>query len=768
MWPLEIRRRLRESISKTAINMFLFKKKRRSGRGKIADKPAGKTAGVIGGLQKETRHGIAAVVLFLLAILFALSLFDAAGPAGRAVYSWLEMLLGVGYVLVPLALIFGGMVLLRAVVPHIVARTSVTGVVFVLAGLGFIDIIFRARTDQAFHGGLLGSLIASPFIRLFEPLLAAIILAALILIALLVMFDTKLTTEGTILGLRLWGRNTQDDEDAAVLEASEEAVEEGESLDDEDEPGYESELPLDPSTPDDDDLNVIGMHGEGITPVKAKKRRGRYIPPPLSLLSEDSDKPEVGDIKANANIVKRTLANFGIDVEMDEVAIGPSVTRYALKPAEGVKLSRIVGLQNELSLALAAHPLRIEAPIPGKSLVGIEIPNRTKATVRLRTLLSTKEFQGSINPLTIALGRGSSGKSHYTNLAKAPHMLIAGATGSGKSVTIHTVIASLLYRNGPEDLRFIMIDPKRVELTLYNKIPHLLTPVITDPKKAILALKWAAKEMSRRYDILETEAVRDIQSYHKNIFESGKSANDASSPERMPYIVIVLDELADMMSSYPREFEASIVRLAQMSRAVGIHLILSTQRPSVEVITGLIKANVPTRIALQVPSQVDSRTILDMPGAEKLLGAGDMLYLGGEMSKPIRVQSAFVTEGELKSIAKHLVLHNEDEDGDMLGMSDLEGEPSSERPDAIFSSGMDDPDDEDELFEEAREMVVYSGKASSSYLQRKLKIGYARAARLLDLLEEKGVVGPGSGSKPREVYYSSPRMSQGGDTVADE
>jgi S-DNA-T family DNA segregation ATPase FtsK/SpoIIIE len=482
-----------------------------------------------------------------------------------------------------------------------------------------------------------------------------------------------------------------------------------------------------------------------------RSRRGgeTFVPPPLELLEKDSGKPSAGDIKASANIIKRTLQNFGIVVEMDEVSIGPSITRYALKPAEGVKLSRIVALQNDLSLALAAHPLRIEAPIPGKSLVGIEIPNRVKSTVGLASLLGTKDFAESPAPLLMGLGRGISGLASFANLAKAPHLLIAGATGSGKSVTIHTLITSLLYRNPPERLRFIMIDPKRVELTLYNKIPHLLTPVVTEAKKAILVLKWATKEMERRYNLLESHAVRDIQSYHKNILGTAMPvAEGQEEPDKMPYIVIIIDELADIMSTYPRELEAAIVRLAQMSRAVGIHLVLSTQRPSVEVITGLIKANIPSRIALQVASQIDSRTILDMAGAEKLLGSGDMLYLSGDMSKPIRLQSAFISEEEVKKVVNYLAKAYEGELADEITLAGSD-------PNALSSvdlSGDPDSEGEDELYEDARQTVIEAGKASASYLQRKLKIGYARAARLLDLLEERGVIGPGDGAKQREVY----------------
>jgi S-DNA-T family DNA segregation ATPase FtsK/SpoIIIE len=371
--------------------------------------------------------------------------------------------------------------------------------------------------------------------------------------------------------------------------------------------------------------------------------------------------------------------------------------------------------------------------------------------------LSSEEYQESDKPLLVSLGKGISGKSYFANLAKAPHMLIAGATGSGKSVTIHAIITSLLFRNSPENLKFIMIDPKRVELTLYNKIPHLLTPVITDAKKAILSLKWAAKEMSRRYDILEKNTVRDIDSYHKNVLASAIDNKDRKDgdplPESMPYIVIVLDELADIMQTYPRELESAIVRLAQMSRAVGIHLILSTQRPSVNVITGLIKANVPTRVALQVSAQIDSRTILDTGGAEKLLGAGDMLYLGGEMSKPQRLQSAYITETEVKKVVKYLADEYKDE---VMGEINL-AVPEAGK-DAIFESSFEDGDssmEDDDMYEQAREVVVSTNKASTSFLQRKLGVGYSRAARLMDILEERGVIGPANGSKARDVYGSS-------------
>ena len=603
-------------------------------------------------------------------------------------------------------------------------------------------------------GGIVGASIAYPFLYLFDFYASFVFLLALFIISLIIMFDAR--PKLNHFTFWRWFKNSKEDgrEDEELM---------GNVLIPEEiqmEPEADKKQLLANIFPSSKDLSKKEEDEILIRPRGLRMLAEEFSPPPLSLLEKDSGKPGVGDIKANANIIKRTLQNFGIDVEMDEISIGPTITRYSLKPAEGVKLSRIVGLQNDLSLALAAHPIRIEAPIPGKSLVGIEIPNTVKATVGLATLFSDEKFAQGGKPLLVALGRGVSGKAHFGNLAKMPHLLLSGTTGSGKSVTIHALITSLLYRNSPEDLRFILIDPKRVELTLYNKMPPLLTPVITDAKKAILALKWAAKEMERRYDILEAETVRDIESYHENVVvpayraarEKKTGINDEFTelPEKMPYIVIIIDELADIMATYPRELEAAVVRLAQMSRAVGIHLVLSTQRPSVDIITGLIKANIPSRIALQVSSQIDSRTILDTGGAEKLLGAGDMLYLSGDMSKPERMQSAFISEDEVKRVVKFLINRYKDMLPDEVEISN--GTVSANK--SIFEASMDDNaglDDDDDLYEEAREAVIRAGKASSSYLQRKLKVGYARAARLVDMLEERGVVGPGEGAKPREV-----------------
>lgn len=700
--------------------------------------------GGINYLKDETIHGIIALVFLVISIFLLIGGFGKAGPVGNSFYNFFKNLFGLGYWLIPILFLILSISFFNSIKKKLALTHSIGGVLFFISSLSLLNIFTQ-------KGGLLGGIISKPLISLFDLYVSIIILFVLMIISFLVMFDIPLK-------LHLYNllfKKTDDENDTPLL-----------AVKNNDEiilaPETKKALEIANQETKDEKNNAKAK------PEKTEKKEfdlsfgkitltGKdFVPPPLDLLDKDRGKPGVGDIKANSNIIKRTLSNFGINVEMDEVSVGPSITRYALKPAEGVKLSKIVGLQNDLSLALAAHPIRIEAPIPGKSLVGIEIPNTTKTTVGLGTLLSSSDFQNSNKPLLMSLGKGISGMSYFDDLATAPHMLVAGATGAGKSVTIHAVITSLLYRNSPDNLKFIMVDPKRVELTLYNKIPHLLTPVITDAKKTIMALKWAAKEMDRRYDILQKEGLQNISSYHKNIVEPAikkvknkDSETGENQIETMPYIVIVVDELADIMQAYPRELEAGIVRLAQMSRAVGIHLILSTQRPSVNVITGLIKANIPTRIALQVASQIDSRTILDMSGAEKLLGAGDMLYLSGKMSQPQRIQSAYISENEVKSVVKYLVDNYENE---LPSEIDLSGQNTTDK-NAIFESSFENSEsqEEDDLYEDARSTVIQAGKASTSFLQRKLGIGYARAARLIDILEENGIIGPGSGAKPRDV-----------------
>ncbi len=659
-------------------------------------------------LAQETIDSIVAVGSFVLAILLVLAWFGAAGRIGTLAYRALGSLLGKGYVLLPLSLVLISAALLFSLKQKFVSLPLLGAALFLLSTLGLLDIYFGSRA-----GGFVGSYAARPLVYLFDWVASSIIFAAILVVAILVMFNASL-------------RRTKETEKPKEKEKPLELASPVIPLEIEGAEAHEA-LPS-PERPKRDETK------KNVSPevMKALKRKAsNYALPPLSLLNSDQGKPSAGDIKANGNIIQRALQDFGIPVEMGEVSIGPSVTQYTLKPAQGIKLSRIVALQNDLALALAAHPIRIEAPIPGKSFVGIEIPNRAIALVGLRSLLERDEYQKG-GPLAFTLGKNVAGEPVYADLARMPHLLIAGSTGSGKSIAIHSILMSLLYKNTPLSLNLLMIDPKRVELAHYHDLPHLLAPVITEAKDAISALRWTVREMENRYKILQTARKRDIVSYN------------SYAEEFMPYIVVVIDELADLMAAYGREVEASIVRIAQMARAVGIHLVVSTQRPSVEVITGLIKANITSRMAFQVASQVDSRTVLDGAGAEKLLGNGDMLYLAGDAGRPRRVQGAFVSDTEVKKTVGFIL----NQDAEPEYNEDI----LASRSDAAGGAGtFDDVDGDDELYSVAYEVVVEAGKASASYLQRRLKIGYARAARLLDMLEERGVIGPGDGAKPREV-----------------
>lgn len=696
------------------------------------------------------RH-IIGVLLIAFGILMLLASMKAGGFASRGIFDGLYSVFGFGTYLVPfLFMLVGVSCFVKKFLLSV--RVSLGGLFIVVSLLALFGLV----SPEA--GGTLGVFLAQLAIDLFGGAGALVFLLALAGIGLIIATDVVLLLEA-VRDLFSSAKEKLSDIEIPKIELpksekrdDEEDDQEEEEADEEVEAEEVEEVPeREPTVRMFNDSQDAGSASARASIIKNIDEE--YTPPPLSLLGDDKGKPGVGDIKAYANIIKRTFQNFGISVEMDEVSVGPTVTRYALKPAEGVRLQKIISLQNNLELALASHPVRIEAPIPGKSLVGIEVPNVSKATVGLGGVLSDNGWNKSDKPLLAAIGRDITGTPHYVNIAKMPHGLVAGATGSGKSVAIHALITSLLYRNGPNAMRFIMVDPKRVELTPYNGIPHLLTPVITDPRKCIMSLKWAAKEMERRYGVLEENHCRDIESYHKTVFEPAKKKGGDSIPEAMPYIVIVIDEIADIMQSYPRELEASIVRLAQMSRAVGIHLVLSTQRPSVNIITGLIKANVPTRMALQVASQIDSRTILDSGGAESLLGAGDMLYLGSDMQKPVRLQTAFISENEVRKVVSFIKEHN----AGILGGIDLggngtnvNGEGGGEPVDAILQAGMRD-DEEDDMYDEAKMVVMEAGKASTSYLQRKLRVGYSRAARLMDILEERGIIGPADGAKPRDV-----------------
>lgn len=698
--------------------------------------------------EKKSRNtglllkSVSIIALFAFGLILLLSVFKLGGPVGTALFNQAFGFLGIAAYVLPVGILGLGVSLLigRAIVDTITAA----GIALIgIALLGLLGMVVST------WGGAAGSFLSATASELVGIWGAIVVLGGMAAIGLVLAVGAD---RMQMAFMALFARATRASD---ALPETVAATNGADAVPTAEAPSPAMAAPEESKEPTVTMFNRTDTGGAARQADMIRNFDAEYDPPPLSLLGADTGRPGTGDIKANANIIKRTFQNFGIPVEMDEVSVGPTVTRYAIKPAEGVRLSKIVSLVTNLELALAAHPVRIEAPIPGKSLVGIEVPNTTKAMVGLGGVLSAPEWTENKKPLLAAIGRDITGTPHYVNVAKMPHGLVAGATGSGKSVAIHALITSLLYRNGPNQLRFIMVDPKRVELTLYNGIPHLLTPVITDPKKAILSLKWAAKEMERRYNILESEAVRDIESYHTSIFEPAKKKKAADMPEAMPYIIVVIDELADIMQSYPRELEAAIVRLAQMSRAVGIHLILSTQRPSVNVITGLIKANVPTRMALQVASQIDSRTILDQGGAESLLGAGDMLYLSSDMQKPVRLQTAYIGENEVKKIVAHIKSKNAGELStlDLGGSNNAPGEGPSHAADAIglASASFEDEDIDDDLYQQAKQAVEEAGRASTSYLQRKLRIGYSRAARLMDVLEQKGVIGPADGAKPREV-----------------
>lgn len=688
-------------------------------------------------IHPEVKQVIFAVGAFVFAALFAISSIGKGGALGAYLYWAFGYLLGGGYFFAPVTLVLLGFSFLFSGENRVFKVTVIGGILFFLASLLSLDLFLGAGT-----GGALGRAMSSPMLGLFDFWGAFVITLGIWIVALLLLFNIpfwkRFSSENVAKTPEDARESREESRIATVIDTLsttiQGAVEKVKTA---------AATPLAGSGNNGAALSVRAgeeANGSIIALRKIARRNPFYKKPPLELLQEDTGKPSSGDIRANANIIKRTLENFGVEVEMGEISVGPTVTQYTLKPAEGVKLSRITALRSDLSLALAAHPIRIEAPIPGKSLAGIEVPNKSIALVGLRALLGNAAFEASPHPLLFAVGRDVAGSPVYADLSKMPHLLISGATGSGKSVTIHSIIVSFLYRNSSDMLRFILIDPKRVELPVYNDIPHLLTPVITDPKKTIQALRWATKEMDRRYDLLSKKSSRDIVGYNSSL---GK----ADDEEALPYIVILIDELADLMAIYPREMEGAIVRLAQMARAVGIHLIVSTQRPSVEVITGLIKANITSRIALQVASQIDSRTILDTAGAETLLGNGDLLFMSGDTTKPKRIQGGFISEHEVKRVVDFL----------------REEFEAPEYDEAIFEARAeegggghdDDLGDDDPLIEEAEKIIRAAGKASASYLQRRLRVGYARAARLLDILESRGIIGPADGAKPREVFAKS-------------
>lgn len=698
-------------------------------------------------LHPDVSHSVAGVVFLTCAVFLFLVYFDVAGPVGSYLHSFFRLILGYGFIFLPLTVAAMSVVFFRIHKINLYFPTILGGSLFLVGALGLTELLIKIGEHP---GGYIGFVLSWPLQYMFGNWATGAVLFAILAAGVLITFNISLKKkiieeseeEESQEEKREKRKEKRSMNEIIETEISHETIEE---IKDKEEKEEKAKTPHPSRTARsaDSSLSAKGEGNFGLLMAKAGED-DNYQAPPLDFLASDEGSPSSGDIKAYSAVIQRTLATFGIDVEMGEINIGPTVTQYTLKPAQGVKLSRITALQSDLSLALAAHPIRIEAPIPGRPLVGIEIPNKVISTVRLRNLLADDKINEIKSSLAFALGRDVSGQPIFADMARMPHLLIAGSTGAGKSVAVHTLLTSLIYRNHPKILKFLLIDPKRVELNAYNGIPHLLAPVVVEKEKAINALRWAVKEMDKRYRILSEHNCRDIVSYNNHILKKTKEGEEV-----MPYIVIVVDELADLMMSHGREVEGAIVRLAQLARAVGLHLVISTQRPSVEVITGLIKANISSRIALRVASQIDSRTILDVAGAEKLLGGGDMLFMFTDSTKLRRIQGCFVSEKEVNKITDFLRKNYIANELDRPAINLDEQKPAQGIP-LDFNSGGDS--EEDELFEDAKRAVMEAKKASATLLQRKLRVGYARAARLMDLLEDAGVVGPANGAAPRAVY----------------
>lgn len=722
-------------------------------------------------ISDEARKDILGIFLFAMGVISLLSFLSLSGAVGEDIYKFTRIVFGYGFILFPVVLFVWGWKVVNSE-SLFKSQSYFIGIMMMLTSLlAFLHIGYplgemfgAARAGEG--GGVLGASLSWILVSLLGKWGGLVINLTIFLAAIIFTFQFSLASllsffrSSTIINSNQEGKannkkkgdqtKEEPERKPGMLDVLKDKIGGGHKDEEETAPVFfvktmgnatsagslakpEESRPAKKEEKEDDAEVFVNSYAA---------RKSDWKLPSVSLLNGSDSEPTSGDIQANSNIIKRTLSNFGIEVEMGEINIGPTVTQYTLKPSVGVKLSRITALQNDLALALAAKSLRIEAPIPGKSWVGVELPNQSVAMVTLKNILESPEFKSRKSNLSMILGRDVAGESIIANIAKMPHLMIAGATGSGKTVCVNTLITGLLFQNSPEELKFIMIDPKRVELTPYNDIPHLLAPVITDPDKAINSLKWAVKEMENRYDLLSKFGCRNIESYNEAVRTGRLKEQDP-----LHYIIIVIDEMADLMATHGREMEAVVVRLAQMARAIGIHLVLSTQRPSVEVITGLIKANITTRIAFCVASQIDSRTILDASGAEKLLGNGDMLYISGDANKPKRIQGVFISEEEVRKLVDFIKSQKQEDveyNNEIVESKKFGSDPMSENSDV-----------DDDLYNEALEVVRSAGKASASLLQRRLRIGYARAARLLDLMEDRGAIGPAQGAKPRDVYLES-------------
>jgi S-DNA-T family DNA segregation ATPase FtsK/SpoIIIE len=683
-----------------------------------------------------------AVLLFVLALFLLLGGFGTGGNLPKGLFNAMYSTVGAAAYLLPFALVYWGIYKFKDEEHRIPLSkfVSVLGVIVFASGWLFTAFATKQPSGEYLngHGGAVGSFIGGAALTALDKFPASIMFLVFVLLASFFAFEVSPAVLKDFFG-KLFQKRESQDTDLRDLKVKAEAG------------GFK--------------LNegVPVEHGKPTKPARFASLKNSAAPtekspapenqealtiasdpnwkfPSINLLDQKQDKADAGDVNANAQTIRDTFSNFNIDVEMEGANVGPRVTQYTLKPPTGVKLTKITALENNLALDLAAHAIRMEAPIPGKRAVGIEVPNVKAAIVRMSSILQSHEWAEVKGTLGFAIGKDITGKPVVADLAKMPHLLVAGQTGSGKSVMINDILTSLLYRNSPSDLKLILVDPKQVELTPYNDIPHLLTPVINEPEKCISALKWAVAEMERRLKTMAEVGKRNIGEY-----------NNLKKEEGMPYIVIVIDELADLMMMAARDVESLIVRLAQKARAAGIHLVLATQRPSVDVITGLIKANVPARIAFTVASQVDSRTIIDQMGAEKLLGMGDMLFMTSDMPKPKRVQGAFISDDETAKVTDFIRMQRPPQyDDEIISQPvQLNGKGGTV---AEMGGGGEGGDD---MWQDAVRVVIEGRKASTSLLQRRLRIGYGRAARLIEEMEEQGIVGPADGARPREVLVGS-------------
>ncbi len=715
----------------------MAKRKKRSSKKKAADKAQLKAQHI---LPDGWWQQVVSIVIGLTALLLTLAMFNLAGPMPAGLFEAMRSLFGYGAFVLPLVL-FVLMFQKFITEDNRLALSVYFGAVIFMTSLSsfihlFVDSSISAATVEAGRGGgMVGETLDRFFLGFLSNIAAGVVLFALILLSVLFIF--KIPVKDVFKAFFGIFKSEEDSN-----EASEEKSMKGLKLN----RGVMTEDEQDTDSKEEPKPRLASLRNS-VTQDKAAESKDALTVasdpdwnlPSVDLLSNKQSKADPGDIKHNAQLIKNTLQDFKINVEMEEANIGPKVTQYTLKPPAGVKLNKISSLDGNLALSLGAEAIRIEAPIPGKHAVGVEVPNKKAATVNLRSIIETQSWSSNSSPLGFAIGKDISGLPVLGELEAMPHLLVAGQTGSGKSVMINTLLTSLLYRNSPADLKLILVDPKQVELTPYNHIPHLLTPVITEPEKTISALKWAVNEMERRYTLLANKKQRNIAGY-----------NAANKDDHMPYIVIVIDELADLMMLAARDVEALIVRIAQKARAVGIHLVLATQRPSVEVITGLIKANIPARIAFTVASQVDSRTIIDQMGAEKLLGKGDLLMTTAAHPKPRRVQGVFVEDHEVLKITDFIKMQREPDYNDEVVSQQVQ---ISAKGGLVMD--MDTSPADDELYQDAVRCVIESGKASASLLQRRLRVGYGRASRLIDTMEEQGIIGPADGARPRDVLVSS-------------